>query len=86
MLQKCLSITLADIFTNFEGIVFFCFFRVCLFKKGVNICNFSFGKVKSDRRNKIIFNFKYTWVSFVFSNDPFNYFSSIICVNNIAFW
>ena len=35
---------------------------------------------------KIIFNFQYTWVSLVFSNDPFNYFQSIICLSNMVVW
>ena len=89
MLHKCLSATFAvEIFTIFgqDSVRSSCFFRVYLFKKGIDICNFSFGKIKKNRRIKIIFNFQYTCVSVVFSNDPFIYFLSIVCINNIVFW
>ena len=60
MLHKCLSITLADIFTNFEEIVFFCFFRVCLFKKGVNLISATLAleklKVIDETKLFLIFN------------------------------
>ena len=83
MLHKCLSITLADIFTNFEGIVSgpVAFLGSVCLRRALIYATSALGKSEV-LEQKIIFNLEYIWVSLAFSKGPVKYFLSIICVNN----
>ena len=86
MLYKCLSVTFPEIFTNFGGTVsgpVVSLGSVCL-RRVLKSATWTLEKWKGIEKSKLLLIFGILG-RLVFSNDPYNYFLSITCVNNIDF-